>query len=117
MARSAEIEAIARGLDELGWQANRVVVATGFWRRALGLIGLSWRMRRVRGTGRTGEGTRRAHVVMVFPRCSSVHTFFMGCSIDIAFIGRDGAVLQVHGEVGPGRVLRASEALAVIERI
>ena len=54
---------------------------------------------------------------MVFPCCASVHTFFMGCAIDIAFIGRDGTVLQVYGDVGSGRVLREPDALAVIERL
>lgn len=110
--RAVEIASIARGLDELGWQAGRVVVATGFWQRAFGLIGASWRMRHLR---RAGGGTQQANIVMVFPRCASVHTFFMGCSIDVAFIGRDGTVLQIYGDVGPGRVLRVPDALAVIE--
>lgn len=90
------------------------MVATGFWQRAFGLIGASWRMRCMR---RAGGGMRQANIVMVFPRCASVHTFFMGCSIDVAFIGKDGTVLQIYGDVRPGRFLRVPAALAVVERL
>ena len=93
------------------------MVATGFWQRAFGLFGASWRMRHLRRAGRAGDAAQQANIVMVFPCCASVHTFFMGCAIDIAFIGRDGTVLQVYGDVRSGRVLREPDALAVIERL
>lgn len=90
------------------------MVATGFWQRALGLIGASWRMRHLR---RADDSAQQANIVMVFPRCASVHTFFMGCAIDIAFIGRGGTVLQKYCDVGPGRFLMVPAALAVVERL
>lgn len=38
---------------------------------------------------------------MVFPRCSAVHTFFMGMKIDILFLDRSGRVLGAYPAVPP----------------
>jgi uncharacterized membrane protein (UPF0127 family) len=46
---------------------------------------------------------------------SSVHTFFMRFPIDVAFLGRDGAVLKIVAELGPWRTAGARGAKAAVE--
>lgn len=90
--------------ERLGWWPARPVVARGPVRRLLGMIPASY----------AHEVDRR--LVMVFPRCASVHTHFMGRELDIAFCSREGAVLERHERVPPGRVLACWGAYAVLER-
>ena len=54
---------------------------------------------------------------MAFPRCRSVHTFGMRASIDVAFVDRGGALLAVHRDVPPGRIVSHREAWGVLERV
>ena len=58
----------------------------------------------------TGLGTRFRGLIghdfsgfdgMFFPRCSAIHTFFMGMKIDVLFIDKNGTVLGVYPEVRP----------------
>lgn len=48
--------------------------------------------------------------------CHDVHTFGMRHDIDIAFLSRDGRVLEVHRNVGRRRRMKCLAAAAVIER-
>ena len=93
-------------MDWLCWRDARLVVADTFWRRLAGMMG--W------GTVR-GRGRRRS-VVMAFPACTSVHTCFMRRRLDIAFLDEHGRVLRLARSVGPWRVLRCKDAVAVLER-
>ena len=46
---------------------------------------------------------------------SAIHTFFMRFAIDVAFVSRDGRVLEVRAAVKPWRISGAWRAFAVIE--
>ena len=48
--------------------------------------------------------------------CSSIHTLFMRCFIDVAFVGADGVVLAAHRAVPPARLLSARGSYQVLER-
>lgn len=48
--------------------------------------------------------------------CKDIHTFGMANPIDVAFIARDGRVLEVHRNLGSCRRLRRREAAMVAER-
>ena len=87
---------------ELGWDASAVVEADGFIARLRGL----------RAPAPDGAAER----VMAFPRCRSVHTFGMRAPIDVAFVGRGGALLAVYRDVPPGRIVSHREAWGVLER-
>lgn len=76
-----------------------VRVASTWWARARGLL---W--------GAAPDD------LLVITSCSDVHTHFMRQSIDIAFIGSDGRVLRAERRVMPGRRLRVSGSVLVIER-
>lgn len=42
---------------------------------------------------------------VVFPKCNSIHTFFMRIPIDIIFVSRTGVVVKVCPELRPWRLL------------
>lgn len=52
---------------------------------------------------------------MLFPRCNSIHTFWMRFAIDVVFLAGDGRVFEVVERVKPWRVclprFRASHVL------
>jgi hypothetical protein len=53
---------------------------------------------------------------MVFPRCSSVHTFFMGIPLDLVFLSGDSRVLKTVSDARPWRpCFRCSGAKSVVE--
>lgn len=54
--------------------------------------------------------------VLLLVPCRDVHTFGMKRDIDIAFLDSDGAVLESHRDVGPGKRLRCPSATATVER-
>ncbi len=95
-----------RALEELAWSDERLIVASTFRERLLGLM--AWQ----------GRGERGAPpcVVMGFPRCSSVHTFGMRMAIDIAFIDAVGNVLALYSGVESGHVCTCRGAAVVLER-
>lgn len=43
--------------------------------------------------------------VIVFPRCNSIHTFFMRDCIDVIFVGQSGAVIRIVEGLKPWRLL------------
>ena len=90
----------------LGWEDMRIVIAQTFFERLLGLLAPAYR-----------AGTRAGGVVMVFPRCPSVHTWFMKRDLDIVFLDCSGAMLRVCWEVKPGRLIFCPGASLVIERV
>lgn len=78
----------------LGWENVRVVTAQTFFERLLGLLAPVYR-----------AGMRADGVAIVFPCCSSVHTWFMKRDLDIVFLDRKGAMLRVYWDVKPGRLI------------
>lgn len=75
-------------------------VATGFRTR---LRGLARRDRADAGPG------------LLFPRCSSVHTFGMRFELDLYFLDVEGRVIAVRRRVPPRRVVWKRGACAVLE--
>ncbi|MBI1859523.1 MAG: DUF192 domain-containing protein [Deltaproteobacteria bacterium] len=67
---------------------DRISVATHFWSRFLGLMG--------RAALPEGEG-------IFFPRCNSIHTFFMRFPIDVVFVTQTGRVELVMSALPPWR--------------
>lgn len=53
---------------------------------------------------------------MVLAPCNDVHTWGMTRPIDVAFLDRDGRVIESHVHVGPRRRLRCKSAVATVER-
>jgi uncharacterized protein len=41
---------------------------------------------------------------LVFPKCNSVHTFFMRFPIDVVFVGKDGVVTDIIEAMAPWRM-------------
>ena len=81
--------------------AGRVVpVADG---RRSRLLGLAW------------LGRERAGAGLLIPRCASVHTFGMRFALDLHFLDRDGARLEVRRRVPPRRLAWCRGADAVLE--
>lgn len=78
----------------------RVRYAKGFWSRLIGF----W-------------PAPRWHAVdaIVFPGCSSVHTFGMTQRVDVIFIDDRGRILRTAARVAPWRVLRDARARRVVE--
>lgn len=53
---------------------------------------------------------------MIFPRCRSLHTFFMRFAIDILFLEEMGRVVRLFAEVPRGRlVFGGSQSHAAVE--
>jgi uncharacterized protein len=52
---------------------------------------------------------------LVFPHCTSVHTFGMRFEIDVVFVDRDWLPIYIEYAVRPGRILRSRFARSVIE--
>lgn len=104
MSRRDATASAALAADSLGWAPRRLVMATGFRRRLLGMIALS------------PFGPDGAPTVLVLPRCAAIHTCFMRFPLDIAFADGEGGVLAVHGGVVPWRFLMAPGAEMVLER-
>ena len=88
--------------------AARCAVATGFFQRLRGLIG--------RTEFPEGEG-------LLFPRCSSIHLWFMRIPIDVVFLTRGAArrdasgrtvhrISSVHEGLLPWKVLPVSDGQA-----
>jgi uncharacterized membrane protein (UPF0127 family) len=65
-------------------------VANSFFTRFLGLM------------GKKGIASDEA---VVFPRCNSIHTFFMRFPIDVIFVGETGEVVEIFSALKPWRLL------------
>lgn len=93
-----------RMVEAAGWNPSHMVVARSFWQRLRGLLGSDFSDDRPLGP-------------VVFPNCSSVHTFGMRRRIDIVFLDADCRVLLRCENVGPCRILSHRDAVVVIERM
>lgn len=85
--------------------SDQCVVAVSFFTRLRGWIGKT--------RASSGEG-------ILFPKCSSIHMWFMSIPIDVVFLGERRVVTSVHRSVRPWRVLpladgRAHDALELPE--
>jgi uncharacterized protein len=74
---------------------DRVVVpkcyaATGFFSRFLGLM---------------GRARIPAEEAILFPKCNSIHTFFMRFPIDVLLVSDSGEVVEVKESLAPWRML------------
>ena len=54
---------------------------------------------------------------LFFPRCRSVHTFGMRKPIDLAFVDRNGVVLEVFRGLPPCRIRGCRNTYGACERI
>ncbi len=70
---------------------------------------LSWRMRGMIGRQFTDFDA------LVFPRCGSIHTWFMTMPIDVVFLDRGQVVCGVRRALGPWRMAAARRAHSVVE--
>ncbi len=61
-------------------------------------------------------GRREFDGALLLIPCHDIHTVGMRRSIDVAFIARDGTVIESHLCVGPNRRLRNRAATATLER-
>ena len=92
--------AFRRALRALGWNGVRFCLARTFRMRLQGMIGRSPKLSKV----------------MAFPRCRSVHTWFMAYPLDIVFIDKEGRILEVNYGVRPYRAVSCRGAWGVLER-
>ena len=90
-----------RAMRLLGWEGARILLAQTFSMRLRGMI------------GRPPDPS----MAMAFPRCRSVHTWFMACPLDIVFIDKEGEIVEIHCGVKPYRTLSCRGAWGVIERV
>ena len=72
-------------------------------------LAFAWRCRGM--IGRRFDGFD----ALVFPRCWSIHTAFMGMPLDVVFLDRAGTVLRVCEALAPWRLASALTAATVIE--
>jgi uncharacterized protein len=80
---------------------SKCYVATSFFSRLLGLM---------------GRKELPADEAILFPRCNSIHTFFMRFPIDVVFVSKDGEIIEVKESLPPWRMLVPRvEAAYVIE--
>lgn len=70
--------------------ADRCKVAKTFGSRFLGLM---------------GRKNIPENEAIVFPKCSSIHTFFMRIPIDVVFVSKDGKVVRILSELKPWKML------------
>ncbi len=78
--------------------ARRPSVALLGWARARGMIANEF----------------RDFDAMIFPRCRSIHTFFMGQALDVIFLDASGRVLGVHPGVRPWRIVMGPPGAATV---
>jgi uncharacterized membrane protein (UPF0127 family) len=97
---SVETPTRFRGLERHELLGFEVPVATSVPSRLLGLALLS--------RDRAGTG-------LLIPRCSSVHTFGMRFRLDLLFLDQRRRVIELRRAVPPGRFIRCSGAMAVLE--
>lgn len=106
-----ERDAVRAAAQELGWTPCEFRFAVAFSDRLVGMIGSSAPCRT------HGWPHFETPAVYVFPRCCSIHTCFMACAIDVAFISHAGEILALHEAVLPWKVLSCPGAWAALERV
>lgn len=65
-------------------------VATSFFTRFMGLM------------GKKEMGKNEA---IIFPRCNSIHTFFMRMPIDVVFVSQNGRIVRIYNALNPWKML------------
>lgn len=70
--------------------ASQCSIAESYFSRFLGLM---------------GRKSIPAEEAICFPRCNSIHTFFMRFPIDVILVGADGKVLELIESLKPWRML------------
>ncbi|HUR20819.1 MAG TPA: DUF192 domain-containing protein [Vicinamibacterales bacterium] len=70
---------------------------------------------KARNRGLLGRSGIAAGSVMIIAPCNAIHTFFMGFTIDVVFVDREGQVLKAYRTVRSWRVRVAIGAFAVLE--
>ena len=53
--------------------------------------------------------------VICFPKCNSIHTFFMKCPIGVLFLDKDGKVLHIERNLHKNKIKYIKNAYYVIE--
>lgn len=74
-----------------------VSMARSFWVRNIGLM-----------------GQRYVRVPLLFPRCSSIHTFFMRIAVDIICLDSDNVIVNFKPNVQPWRVVLGGRSTKAI---
>ncbi|NBX93179.1 MAG: DUF192 domain-containing protein [Proteobacteria bacterium] len=69
---------------------NHCKVAQSFFDRFLGLM---------------GKKSIPETEALIFPKCSSIHTFFMRMNIDVVFVSETGEVIRVFQNLAPWRMI------------
>lgn len=101
-ARARAVELVLTDGLSREWGRLRARVLRGWWERVRGLL----------GTRRHGAGARP----VLFPRCSSVHTFGMRYAIDVLMADGAGLVVASWRALPPGRVVWSRGARHTLER-
>ncbi len=70
--------------------ASKCYFASSFFSRFMGLM---------------GRKSLPAEEGILFPKCNSIHTFFMRMPIDVLFVSDDGKVVEVMEGLAPWRML------------
>lgn len=65
--------------------------------------------------GLLGSATLKEREAMVIVPCSSVHTFGMKYTIDVAFLDKDGRVIKCVERIRPGRFAASWRSRAALE--
>ncbi len=68
---------------------HRCYVAKDFFSRFMGLM---------------GRREMPKDEALVFPKCNSIHTFFMRIPIDVVFVSAEGSVIEVKEALAPWRL-------------
>lgn len=80
---------------------KRTILATSFTQRLFGLM---------------GKRSLPVGDVWIFPRCRSIHTFFMRMAIDVVFLDAHHGVLGLEKGVRPWRIVRGPKGtVSVLE--
>jgi uncharacterized protein len=77
-----------RNVDRDAELGTRIGVADGWWSRSRGLLG--------RDGLAPGEG-------LLLTPCRSIHMYGMRFPLDVAFLDREGTVVETYADLAPGR--------------
>lgn len=91
----------------------------GLPRRRLqgGLVVVEARTHRSRRRGLARLDSLAPDHALHIPQTPSVHTFGMRFALDLIWLARDGSVVRVDREVGPGRMRLCTRARSVVETV
>ncbi len=60
---------------------------------------------------------KRSSDTYILTPCNSIHTCFMKCAIDVAFVDRGGVVIEVVRNLQPMKLYKNKRAYATCERV